>query len=190
MNQDMKIESTLESIRSNDPRLTELIIHPDIWLERASLLHPKVTVFSIQEAFWKELGQCVGRNTSLEKVCVSFFPIVDDHGEVEIEHAHFSLERLVVSLCNGLKHNRCIKNLSLQHCPFSLAGTLKVLKPFFEENHNLLEIDLEWSLLGLEGIELFSRILQRRTRKNLEVLKIKGRNILVQTNNVSCRRRR
>ena len=60
---------------------------------------------------------------------------------------------------------------------------MKVLKPFFEENHNLLEIDLEWSLLGLEGIELFSRILQRRTRKNLEVLKIKGRNILVQTNN-------
>jgi len=88
------------------------------------------------------MGRLVGENTHLQELCMSYY-----NGDLGINPFYV-----------GLSNNKSISRLTLYWCEGSHA--IGLLLPFFKGNHNLTELNIQWSILGTEECVLLASAIE------------------------------
>lgn len=140
-----------------DPRLAKKIIHIKHNDPEANRLYVNIAG-DLEERAWRRLGDILGQNTIVEKLCILY----GNPG--------------MVGLCAGLQHNRCIQNLDLSGTDLLHTEMMNRLTPFFSSNPSLKKIILIKCNLGQAGINILSSSLSNRTEDTLEELNLSDNN--------------
>ena len=84
----------------------------------------------------KLLGYFIGENTILKEWKFDSNPFRDINNDA------------IESFCGGVNHNRSIEKIQFERMDLSGGEIFQLLGPFFENNHNLSEIEVEWCIFG------------------------------------------
>lgn len=140
-----------------DPRFAKEIIRIKLNDPEANRLHVNIAG-DLDERAWRRLGDILGQNTIVEKLCILY----GNPG--------------MVGLCAGLQHNRYIQNFNLSGTDLLATEMMNSLTPFLSSNPSLRKIILIKCNLGQASINILSNALSNRSEDTLEELNLSDNN--------------
>jgi len=143
-------------LNDEDARTILLVKHND---EDTDQLVLEDVVFRVWSDAARLLGVFIGQNTNLMNLTIH----------------NCNLD--VVDLCDGLKHNRCIRQLRLSWINLRDTAKLNSLAPFFIKNTSLEEIHLTSCNLWPNSMWLLSHTLSNLSGDTLKTLNLSGNNL-------------